>query len=188
MTKYAGELRERIEDEMRNRSLYALSISETRHFLFPREGWEEIIEVFPDAIIDIEEARKCFALSRYAAAIFHGVQVVEVGLIRLGALIGVADPKSGWTATTNRLQAIIRKGHEARTPFEREHFAFFEQMLGTVEGLKNAWRNKVSHAQGRLALLTADFSPDIAEEILFATRAFMRRLATEAPSPPDPDA
>jgi hypothetical protein len=32
-----------------------------------------------------------------------------------------------------------------------------------------------------LALLTSDFTPAIAEEILFATRAFMRRLATDAP-------
>jgi hypothetical protein len=132
-------------------------------------------------VIDVEEASKCFALSRYAAAIFHSVQVVEVGVIELGKLVGVTDPLPGWSATTNRLQNIIKKGHEARTPFERQHFAFFEQIQGTIEGLKNAWRNKVSHAYDKLTLLTADFSPDVAEEILFATRAFMRRLATDAP-------
>jgi hypothetical protein len=120
-------------------------------------------------------------LSRYAAAIFHSVQVVEVGLIELGKLIDVSDPMPGWTATTNRLQNIIKKGHAARTPFEQQHFAFLEQMHGTIEGLKNAWRNKVSHAHAKLTLLTADFSPDVAEEILFATRAFMRRLVTDGP-------
>ncbi len=41
---------------------------------------------------------------------------------------------------------------------------FLEQMHGTIEGLKNAWCNKISHAQGKLTLLTADFSPDVAEE------------------------
>ena len=107
--------------------------------------------------------------------------VVEIGLIELGKLIGVTDPLPGWSATTNRLQNIIKKGHEARTPIERQHFAFLEQMHGTVEGLKNAWRNKVSHAAGKLTLLTVDFSPDVTEEILFATRSFMRRLATDAP-------
>jgi hypothetical protein len=84
-------------------------------------------------------------------------------------------------ALANRLHSIIKKGHEARTPFERQHFAFLEQMHGTIEGLKNAWRNKISHAHGKLTLLSSDFSPEIAEEILFATRAFMRRLATDAP-------
>ena len=162
-------------------TFWSLSVREAELYSHPRKGWEEIIEQFPDAITDVEEASKCFALSRYAAAIFHSVQVVEVGLIELGKLIGVTDPLSGWTATTNALQSIIKKGHEARTPFEQQHFPFLEQMHGTVEGLKNAWRNKVSHVHAKLTLLTADFSPDVAEEILFATRAFMRRLATDAP-------
>jgi hypothetical protein len=70
------------------------------------------------------------------------------------------------------------------SPFQQNHFAFFEQVYGTIEALKNAWRNKVSHAQGKLTLLTGNFTPDIAEEILFATRAFMRRLATDCPPAP----
>jgi hypothetical protein len=156
-------------------------MSETVYYNDPRKGWEAIIEHFRDTATDIEEASKCFALSRYAAAVFHSVQVVEVGLIELGKMIGVTDPLPGWTATTNRLKSIITKGHEARTSFERQHFAFLEQMHGTVEGLKNAWRNKVSHVHGKLTLLTSEFSPEVAEEILFATRAFMRRLATDAP-------
>jgi hypothetical protein len=175
------ELHGRLIDEMQGKLFWTLSIKDAERYQHPRKAWEEIIERFPDAVTDVEEASKCFALSRYTAAVFHSVQVVEIGLIDLGKLIGVTDPHSGWTATTNRLHGIIKKGHEARTPFERQHFAFLEQMHGTVEGLKNAWRNKVSHAQARLVLLTADFSPDIAEEILFATRAFMRRLATDAP-------
>jgi hypothetical protein len=182
------ELEGRLSDELRKRMFMVMSFRESQIYDEPRKGWHEIIVRFPDTLTDVEEASKCFALSRYAAAVFHSLQVVEVGLIELGKAIGVSDPKSGWTATTHRLNAIIKKGHEARTPFEREHFHFFEQMQGTIEGLKNAWRNKVSHAQGRLALMTSDFTPDIAEEILFATRAFMRRLATEIPPPLEPDA
>ena len=180
------DLKSRLMDELDGRTFWSMTVRESELYLSPRKGWQEVIDRFPDTGTDIEEASKCLALSRYAAAAFHSVQVVEIGLIKLGELIEVTDPKSGWTATTNRLSGIIKKGHEARTAYEREHFAFFEQMQGTIEGLKNAWRNKVSHVQGRLALLTADFAPEIAEEILFATRAFMRRLATE--SPPSADA
>jgi hypothetical protein len=179
------ELEGRLIDEAEAKVFLALNVGEADRYNNPRKGWEEIVERFPDTVTDIEEPSKCFALSRYAAAIFHSVQVVEVGLIDLGKLIGATDPLSGWTATTNRLQGIIKKGHESRTPFERRHFAFLEQIHGTIEGLKNAWRNKISHAQGKLTLLTADFSPDVAEEILLATRAFMRRLATDAPSRPE---
>jgi len=183
LTPLQIELDGRLHDELSSKIFWALSTKEHEYYNEPRKGWEAIIERFPNAFGDVVEAQRCFALSRYAGAVFHSVQVVEAGLIEFGKLIGVNDPLSGWTATTNRLQSIIKKGHEARTPFEREHFSFFEQLHGTVEGLKNAWRNKVSHAQGKLTLLTADFSPDVAEEILFATRAFMRRLATDAPSP-----
>jgi hypothetical protein len=76
-----------------------------------------------------------------------------------------------------QLTAILKKKYGERTDFENQNFEFLEQIHGTIEGLKNAWRNKISHAQAKLTLMTKDFSPDVAQEILFASRAFMRRLA-----------
>jgi hypothetical protein len=63
----------------------------------------------------------------------------------------------------------------------QNHFAFLEQMHGTIGALNRAWRNKISHAQGRLVLMTSEFSPEVAEEIMVASRSFMWRLATELP-------
>lgn len=177
-------LTNRLHDELRGSYCFILSREEAKHYREPREKWEEIIARFPDALDDIEEARKCLAFSRYAAAVFHAMQVIEFGLLDLGKFIKVEDPKSGWTAVTSRLNNIIKTKHEDRTPFERQHYPFLEQVHQTVEALKNAWRNKISHAQGRYVLLSATFSPEIAEEILFATRALMRRLAENLP-PPD---
>jgi hypothetical protein len=85
------------------------------------------------------------------------------------------------TAVSKSLDAIVQKPHKSRSLFEKKNFGFLEQLQGTVHGLKNAWRNKISHAQGRLALMTADFNEEIAEEILIATRAFTRRLAEGLP-------
>jgi len=175
------ELYERVIDELDSKIFWSLSARESGYYNNPRRGWEEIIGRFPDSLIDVEEASKCFALSRYPAAVFHSLQVVETGLIALGKEIGVTDPISGWTAVTIKLQAIQKTKYQDRSAFEQKHSAFLEQMAGTVEGLKNAWRNKVCHTHGKLTLMTADFSPEIAEEILFATRAFMRRLATDGP-------
>jgi hypothetical protein len=180
----ADELRGRLIDEMESKCLWALTTKEREYYEQPRNGWDEIIARFSDSITDVEEASKCFALSRYAAAVFHSVQIVEVGLIDLGEFIGVNDPHSGWTAVSNALDKIIAKKHQDRTAFERDNFKFLEQVQGTVAGLKNAWRNKISHVQGKLVLMTKDFSPEVAEEILFATRAFMRRLAAGLPSRP----
>lgn len=177
----AEELRGRLIDEMESKCFWAPTTREREYYEEPRKGWVEIIARFSDSVTDIEEASKCFALSRCAASVFHSVQVVEVGLIELGKLIDVKDPNSGWSAVSSALDQIIAKKHQNRTAFERSNFRFLEQVQGTVGALKNAWRNKISHAEGRLTLMTKDFSPEVAEENLFATRAFMRRLADGLP-------
>jgi hypothetical protein len=173
----AAELHGRLIDEMKETFVLTLSVSEAEHYKNPRKDWEKIIDRFPDVVNDIEEARKCFALARYTGAVFHSLQIIEAGLTELGKFINVPDPKSGWTAVTKELKKIVDKKYNDQTKFEKDNFDFLEQVQGTAEALKNAWRNKISHAQGRLILLSTEFTPEIAEEILFATRAFMRRLA-----------
>jgi hypothetical protein len=143
-----------------------------------------VAQRFPKIGDDIEEASKCYALSRYSAAVFHSVQIIEIGLIELGSFLNVKDPNSGWTAVSAALKKVIEKSHKDRTEFERQYFKSLEQIQGTVEGLKNAWRNKISHAHGRLVVMTAEFSPEVAEEILLASRSFMRRLAEDLPTRP----
>src|ERR1700722_1546042 len=164
------ELAGRLNDEMDGRYCLALSMREREYYERWLKGWEAIIERFPDTASDVEEAQKCFALSRYTAAVFHSIQVVEAGLIELGKFISVADPKSGWTAVANELKRIVSKKREDLTDLEKQHFQFLEQVQGTVEALKNAWRNKVSHVQGRIILMTREFSSEVAEEIIFASR------------------
>lgn len=179
----ADEMHGRIVDEANARQFFSLSVREADWYSLPRRGWERPLERFPDIVDDVEEASKCFALSRYAGAVFHSVQIIEVGLIDLGTFLKVTDPRSGWTAVSGALETVIRKNHKARTRFEQKNFAFLEQMQGLVHGLKNAWRNKISHAHGRLILMSKEFSPEVAEEILVASRAFMRRLADDLPPP-----
>lgn len=179
---FADELYGRLIAETKGRFFFQLSVRETEYYSKPWKNWEEIVSRFPETLGDIEEASKCFALSRYAAAIFHSIQVIETGLIELGTFIGVIDPKSGFTAVEKRLTKILTTQYAILTEFERAHYDFLEQIQGTVAAVKNAWRNKISHAQGRLVLMTADFSPAIAEEILIATRAFMGRLADGLPA------
>lgn len=144
--KLAGELEGRLADEMNERTFLSLSLEETEYFNNPSKGWEEIIAQFAGTIGDIEEARKCFALSRYAGTVFHTLHVVEIGVIELGKLIGVNDPLVGWSATNNALQKILKKGYQERTPFEQKNSPFLEQIQGTIQALQSPWRNKVSHA------------------------------------------
>jgi hypothetical protein len=179
----ASECLGRLIDESKDMEFFALLPRKSDYFKKPMRGWESAIDRFPNIRDEIEEASKCYALSRYAAAVFHSVQIVEHGLVELGVFINVGDPKSGWTAVSKALDTIIQKPHKSRSRFEKKNFEFLEQTQGTVQGLKNAWRNKISHSQGRLVLMTTEFGSEIAEEILFATRAFTRRLAEGIPAP-----
>jgi hypothetical protein len=182
LVKYLDDIQDRLIDELSTKLFIQIPYSRKGFFECPREKWEPVIERFSETISDIEECSKCFALSRYAASVFHAVQIVEFGLLQLGTFIGVTDPHSGWTAVSGKLEKIvIRTEYKDRSGFEKKHFSFLEQMHGVILAMKNAWRNKISHAEGRLVLMSADFSPDVAEEIMIAVRSFMRRLATDMP-------
>jgi hypothetical protein len=180
-SKIAEEGLGRLQDEAKQREFFALTLRESDHYSRPRKGWESAILRFPHIVDDVEEANKCFALSRYPAAVFHSVQIVEFGLIELGKFLEVNDPHSGWSAVSSALEKVILKKHQDRTPFEKKNFQFLEQVQGTVAGLKNAWRNKISHAHGKLVLMSREFNSEVAEEILLASRAFARRLADGLP-------
>lgn len=182
LSESLSELRNRIRDQLKRIQFFYVPQERVKYYAEPMKGWEKIIEKWGETTSDIEEASKCLALGRYAATIYHSLQIVEIGLVALGGLIGVSDPKSGWAAVTSALKKIVEKPYPQRTDFEKQHSAFLEQVQGTAEALKNAWRNKISHAQGRLFLLSSDFSAEVAEEILVTSRSFMRRLAAEMPS------
>lgn len=171
-----------VDTECQTILFYRVEAERRRYFDNYRNGWEEAITRWPQLLTDVEEMSKCYALGRYAASVFHSVHADEIALIEVGKFLSVPDPKSGWTATANALEKITKTPYGQRSPFEQQHSAFFEQLQGTVEALKNAWRNKVSHAQGRLVLMTVDFNDQVAEDIIFATRAFLRRVATELPT------
>jgi hypothetical protein len=171
-----------LENELSLNLFFKLPQEKKKYFNSPVDGWEEVIKRFQNTRDNIEEMNKCFALSRYAAAVYHACQIIELGLIELGQFLEVTDPKSGWTAVTLRLEMLVKKTkYNDLDPKYKNCFGFLEQMHGSTEALKTAWRNKIDHAKGKLALLTVDFVPDIAEEIMIASRSFMRRLATEMP-------
>jgi hypothetical protein len=177
------EIQTRMHDELSINLFFKLPNDKKLYFDFPLKGWEEIVARFPDTTGNVEEMSKCFALSRYAASVFHGVKAVESVLIQFGTFLGVNDPLSGWTAVTSRLEVLLVKTKYPDLPPKYQSCRpFLEQMNAVAQALQSAWRNKISHTQGSLTLMTVEFSPDVAEEIMVASRSFMRRLATEMPT------
>ena len=58
-------------------------------YLNPLVKWGDAVTKFPEITMDIEEAAKCFALSRFTATVFHLMRVMELGVQKLGDHFGV---------------------------------------------------------------------------------------------------
>ncbi|MBV8807428.1 MAG: hypothetical protein JO033_02040 [Acidobacteriaceae bacterium] len=167
-----------IEHELESRVFLSVPPERVDQFAKPTNGWAEIIAAFPDAQEDVEEMNKGFALSRYTAAVFHSLLVVEHGLIALGKRIGITDPKAGWDATYKRMSWLVN--NRASVPADLD-FNFIEQTKARMDSMKLAWRNKINHAAGRLIVEKTGFSDVSAEEVIVACRSFMRFLAENLP-------
>src|SRR6266571_5136041 len=171
------DIKNRFIDELSTKLFFQLSSVKREYYDNPQKGWGEVVSRFPETGSEITEMSRCFALSRYPASIFHAMQAIEAVLIHLGAFLLITDTKSGWTAVCKALERIV---HRTKYPdlkdYEKRHFAFLQQVQGTAESLNSAWRNKISHTMNRLVLLPGDCSPDVAQEIMVASRSFMRRL------------
>jgi hypothetical protein len=177
------ELRGRLDDELFGTLFFSLGGTEVGYYGNPTKDWEHIIKTWPKTQIDIEESSRCYACSRYAAAIFHALLVAELGVIEVAKLLGVAGDKPGWGAL-DRLEKILNKPYKERSPIEQTHSELLNHILPLMLAMKNSWRHKISHVDDRLKWLDTDFSPQLAEEIMKAIRGFMRQLATElAPKP-----
>jgi hypothetical protein len=179
--QYLHDLRSRMTDEIGTKLVLQVPSNKMPYYDSPRVGWEKVIERFPDAVTDVEEMSRCFALSRYGATVFHSLLVVEHGLLELGRALRVSDPKPGWDATCKELKRLIDGGHSNYPSSLPVGFSVLEQVNQCIQSMKSAWRNKVSHAANYLVVIQSDFTPDITEEIVLATRSFMRRLATDLP-------
>jgi len=168
-------LQENIERELSCHFFVGVPAGRIEAFTKGLKGWENIAKEFPAATEDIEEMSKCFALCRYSAAVFHSLLVAEHGLVRLGQKIGVTDPKEGWDASTRKLAQIVTAGHDKNAT--ALDFAFLEQLSAAVQAMKFAWRNKVNHATGKPLVMGGGFPEYVAEDIISATRNFMRQIA-----------
>lgn len=182
LQRMLGDVCSTLQRELHLQFFVRIRPDQRRQFENPFSGWRKIIKRFGAISRDVEEMNKCFALCRYTAAIFHSLQVAELGAIELGDCIGVTDPKKGWGPTERKLRELVKGGHTAFPSALPVTFDFVEQMQREIESLTLAWRHKVDHAANRLVIIpNTDFTPDISEHIIGAMRIFMLRLMEGMP-------
>jgi hypothetical protein len=173
-------LTETLEDELDAEVFIHLTPQEGALYDKPTRDWSSVVSRFSKVQHDIEECSKCFALGRYAAAVFHAMLIAEYGIIQVAELFGAAGDKPGWGAL-DRLQRINDKKWTDKTPLEQQHAKFLQSLLPLAFAMKNSWRHKMDHVANKIEWLDTTFDPEFANDIISATSGFMRRLATDLP-------
>jgi hypothetical protein len=167
------ELRRRIDHELETVIFLRVPQWNERFFVGAERFGESTEGAFPSARYDMEEAAKCFALSRYTACVLHLNRVLEVGLNALKMKTGVASHSPTWKAAIDQItKAVSAKAEKDKTPEERTMDAFIREAVHYLSTAKDAIRNPSTHEVERT------YTDESAKEVYIAVRAFMRHLAT----------
>lgn len=133
---------------------------------------EDVQTNFQSTIYDFTEAAKCYALNRSTACVAHCMRVLEVGLISVGKALNVPDAHTkNWHTLLDQIEKAIKTIGPNSGSDWRAQQAFYSAVSAQFDRIRIAWRNNVMHAHDKYTELEA-------REILGATRAIMRQIAT----------
>jgi hypothetical protein len=128
---------------------------------------QQVDDAFPTANIDIIEAGKCRALSRWTASVMHLMRVLETGLQTLATHVGCAH-QNNWNDTLNQIENALRGVQKKTDGKEAEQWA---AEAGThLRFIKNAFRNHVMHP-------LENYDEERAISVFENTKSFMQHLA-----------
>jgi hypothetical protein len=164
------EVRRRVDDELDLPMFLHLMPTEATLYQSPTEGWESIIDKFPGAVRDIEEASKSLALNRYTAGVFHCMRIIERGLRALAKALDITYAPS-WESYLKQIDAQIAKERKDKAPAWKKDEEFYAQAASHLRTIKTAWRNPTMHVKGH-------YTREEALEVAMATRFFMRHLSS----------
>jgi hypothetical protein len=167
----------RIRDELSLTKMFVLDERKDDYFE-PREPlFGADVEVrFPSAAYELDEAAKCFALSRPTAAVFHLMRIMEIGINAVALCLKLPAPTKGsdrnWGVILNKMKAEIERRNAVNppawtTPTDR---ATLSDAYVSLDAVRVAWRNTTMHIENK-------YSDEEAEHIFGAVRGFMKKLA-----------
>ena len=167
---YLSQATSRIPDDLSAQVLIALDTRRSTLFEELRPFGDVVFNAFPAGQNDLEEAAKCLALERGTACVFHLMRALEsaasVIAAKIGATIKDLHGRSlPWGVIAENMKPridIMPAGSDLQIKWYR-----VQQDLVVVN---RAWRVPTSHPR-------ESYTPDEAQEVFDATRAFMKELA-----------
>jgi hypothetical protein len=182
----SGDLKLRLHDQLKNRKFLHLNAAESGYYEAPTKGWDDVVKMLPSAAYDIEEASKCFALSRSTASAFHSIRCLEAGIRAASRSLGIADPTKGaersWMKALGSIKAEVDKRWPSSGPARLSGDGrFFEEFYGALSGMQNPYRNATMH-------LDHNYTADEAEHIFLVVKGIMQKVASRMDEMGEPKA
>ena len=165
-----GELLRRVADEAALSHCLIMSQDEADLYTTPQQFGPEVEARFPSATNDISEGARCLACGRGTATVFHLMRVMEVGLKAVAKRLGIPYAPS-WESYLSQIDTRVRLKYRAKGVKWRKEEPFFRDVAAHLHAVKVAWRNPTMH-------IVSHYSPEMAEEVFFAVKGFMRHLST----------
>jgi hypothetical protein len=126
----------------------------------------------PATQFDITEAGNCYAMGRGTACVFHLMRVMEIGVQKLGELLGVplAEEKN-WQVILDLVNKAVKS-----LPPNAPRTVALGQVAAHLFNVKIGWRNPVMHPRETYTL-------EEAGNLIGNVKAFMVTLSTLLPVP-----
>jgi len=168
------ELNARINDELESGYFFKLDHDKKRCYEAQNLFGLTVYNAFPSSRYDIQEAGSCFACGRWTACVFHLMRALETPLRLLAAELGVGFEFGNWNTVLNqfdkKLKEVIQQNSATKGPDRRENEEFYSETSALLRSVKNAWRNRVSHAE-------KSYDGERARGVLNSAESIMKHLA-----------
>ncbi|AKH44309.1 HEPN domain-containing protein [Altererythrobacter atlanticus] len=166
---YGAQLNQTFSDEIASKKVYVLR-PELAHLYSEASGGfgAEVIDTFPEAIEDIEEASKCLALGRSTACIFHLMRAMELAVRQMAGRLGILNVEKEWGKLLSEISGKVEKLPKGpdRDAWSEAHSHLYH--------VKQAWRNSTMHPK-------KTYTDVEAKAVFDAVGSFMRHLAPLVP-------
>jgi hypothetical protein len=136
----------RFRDELEDRAMYWIPPDRSVYYEEPLQGWSAVIDRFGCAF-DVEEARKCVALERYTAAVFHLMKIVEAAVLELRVFLDEKpDARAGFGSVLKKLEQMTQREKFTHIDVNlRPYLGFMQETLAQLHAVKDSWRDRVAH-------------------------------------------
>ena len=138
---------------------------------------QDVQDKFISTTFEIDEAAKCFALSRSTACVFHLMRAMEIVIRALARCLSIPDPtkpaQRNWGFILKSFKDEIDDRNVARPSrwSNADDRQFFDDAYASIDVVRNAWRNTTMHVERK-------YTDDEAEGVLIAVQVFMKKIAS----------